>query len=203
MSGLWRGTQPLILASRSAARRAMLDAAGVPCEAVDSRIDERAIEEKSGAADPASVAMHLAIAKANAVSEKYPGRLVVGSDQTLALGTRRLSKAPDLATAKENLRLMSGRTHELHAAFALVSDGTLRACDTQTARMTMRDLSDEFIDDYLAAAGEGVLGSVGVYQVEGLGLHLFSRIDGDHFTIMGMPLLALLAALRADQVLAS
>ena len=140
----------------------------------------------------------LARAKAENISAALPGRLVLGADQTLARGTLRFSKPADRAAATEQLRALRGRTHELNSALTLVRDGkTLFDC-VDTARLTMRDFSDQFLEDYLDGAGDTALLSVGAYQIEGPGVHLFERVDGDYFTILGLPLMPLLAFLRRD-----
>jgi len=203
MSTLWLSTDSLILASRSTVRQDMLRAVGIPFAARDSGIDERALESGFSHLDPAAIAEQLAIAKAQAVSKNHPDRYVLGADQTLALGTMRLSKPKHRDAAGEHLRLMSANTHQLHAGFALVRGGLIRASGVQTAQLTMRDLSEDFIDAYLEAAGENILSSVGAYQIEKLGLHLFAHIAGDHFTIMGLPLLDVLEALRREGLIAS
>ena len=127
-----------------------------------------------------------------------PGQLVLGADQTLARGATRFSKPANRAAAVEQLRALRGRTHELNSALALARDGEVLFDCVDTARLTMRDFSDRFLDDYLEMAGEAAMTSVGAYQLEGLGIHLFERIEGDHFTILGLPLLPLLAYLRQN-----
>lgn len=197
-ASLWLAEQPLILASRSAIRRQMLEAAGLPVEVASADVDERALEdaERRAGAGPAEVALALAIAKARAVSVTRPGRLVLGADQTLDLEGEALHKPTGLDAAAVQLRRLAGRSHALHSAAALVRDGQVMARAVDSARLTMRPLDSAMIARYLAAAGEGVLGSVGAYQLEGLGVHLFARIEGDHFTILGLPLTVLLDRLR-------
>ena len=143
----------------------------------------------------------LAREKACFVSSKNPGRYVVGADQTLALGNRLFSKPAGRAQAAEQLRLLAGHTHELHSAVAVARDGKIVFSDVAIARMTMRRLDESEIEAYLDQAGQAVTTSVGAYQLEGLGVHLFERIDGDHFTILGLPLLPLLAFLRGEGLL--
>jgi septum formation protein len=196
MTPLWRGAQPLVLASRSASRRAMLAAAGLPIEVMVPDLDERAVEAAAGPLEPAKVAMVLAREKAKAIAREKPGRLVIGADQTLALGPRRFDKPGDVAAARTQLEALSGNTHQLHSAVAVVRDGEVLLDAVDTASLTMRSLSQPFLDAYLAAAGPAVLESVGGYQLEKLGIHLFARIEGDHFTILGLPLLPLTAFLR-------
>jgi septum formation protein len=199
---LWLGSKPLVLASKSAARRAMIEAAGIPLEIEPADIDERAVEAQIGHGMPADAAALLAREKARAIAARLRGRLVVGADQTLALGHTRFTKPVDRGTAREQLRALSGRTHELHSAVAVAIDDRLNFSHVATARLTMRELSDAFLDAYLDAAGQSVLTSVGGYQLEGLGSHLFARIEGDYFTILGLPLFALLDFLRRDGSLA-
>jgi nucleoside triphosphate pyrophosphatase len=198
MMPLWRAAQPLVLASRSAPRRAMLEAAGLPVEISLPDLDERAVEAAAGPLGPAEAAMLLAREKAKAVALHRPGRLVVGADQTLALGHRRFDKPHDRAAARAQLMALSGNTHQLHSAVAVVRGDEVLLAAVDTASLTMRTLSDSFLDAYFDAAGTAVLESVGAYQLEKLGIHLFERIEGDHFTILGLPLLALIAFLRRD-----
>src|SRR5262245_30790211 len=193
---LWLAPQPLVLASRSDIRGKILAAAGLRFDIRPSQIDERAIEFQSGAADAAAVARHLARAKADAMAALLPGRLVLGADQTLARGAKRFVKPADRAEATEQLRALRGRTHELHSALALLSDKEVVFACVDTARLTMRDFSDRFLNDYLDMAGEAAISSVGAYQLEGIGIHLFERVEGDFFTILGLPLLPLLAFMR-------
>ncbi len=200
---LWCSEFPLVLASRSAARRAVLEAAGIPVEIDPPELDERAIEVAAGGLEPAAAAELLAIEKAKAVSLRRPGRIVVGADQTLALGTTRLNKPVDLAAARAQLASLAGKTHELHSAVAVVRDGRTIFDAVDTACLTMRRLSGPFIDVYLEAVGDGALDSVGAYQLESLGVHLFERIEGSYFTILGLPLLELLEFLRNRRYLAS
>jgi septum formation protein len=196
MTPLWRGAQPLVLASRSASRRAMLAAAGLPIEVSVPDLDERAVETAAGPLEPAKVAMLLAREKAKVIAREKPGRLVVGADQTLALGLRRFDKPQDAQAARAQLEALAGNTHQLHSAVAVVCDAKVLLDAVDTASLTMRPLSEEFLDAYLAAAGPAVRESVGAYQLEKLGIHLFARIEGDHFTILGLPLLTLIAFLR-------
>ncbi|HKA76780.1 MAG TPA: Maf family protein [Pseudolabrys sp.] len=195
---LWLAPQPLVLASRSDIRGKILAAAGLRFEIRPSKVDERAVESKSSLNDAAAVARHLARAKADAVAASRPGRMVLGADQTLARGTKRFSKPANRADAAEQLRTLRGRTHELHSALALVRDGTVLFACVDTARLTMRNFSDRFLNDYLDMAGAAALNSVGGYQLEGIGIHLFEQVDGDYFTILGLPLLPLLVFLREN-----
>jgi septum formation protein len=199
---VWRGTNHLILASQSPARQALLANAGIAFEAIAAEIDERAIQLASGLSSPGEIAVLLAREKAVAVSLRHPGQFVVGADQTLALGERLFSKPAGRAQAARQLQALAGSTHELHSAVAVARDGETLFADVAVARMTMRPLDDVAISAYLDAAGKAVATSVGAYQLEGLGIHLFERIEGDHFTILGLPLLPLLKFLRSRQLLA-
>jgi septum formation protein len=193
---LWLAPQPLVLASRSDIRGKILAAVGLRFDIRPSQIDERAVESRSGVTDVSAVARHLARAKAEAVAAVLPGRLILGADQTLAVGATRLRKPMDRTEAADQLRKLRGGTHELHSALALVRDEEMLFSCIDTARLTMRDFSDRFLDDYLDMAGDVVMNSVGGYQLEGIGIHLFERVEGDYFTILGLPLLPLLAFLR-------
>jgi nucleoside triphosphate pyrophosphatase len=198
---IWRGKDPLILASQSRARQTLLSNAGIAFEAVPAGIDERAVQQGSGLSAPGEVAALLAREKALFVSSKKPGRFVVGADQTLALGQRLFSKPAGRAQAAEQLRALAGKSHELHSAVAVARDGKILFAEVAIARMTMRQLGGEEVRAYLDEAGAAVTTSVGAYQLEGLGVHLFERIEGDHFTILGLPLLPLLAFLRSERLL--
>jgi septum formation protein len=191
----------LILASQSRARQMLLANAGIAFEAVPADIDERSVQQNSGLSAPGEIAGLLAREKACFVSSKNPGRYVVGADQTLALGNRLFSKPAGRAQAADQLRLLAGGTHELHSAVAVARDGKIVFSDVSVARMTMRRLDESAIEAYLDQAGQAVTTSVGAYQLEGLGVHLFERIEGDHFTILGLPLLPLLAFLRGEGLL--
>lgn len=196
---LWLARQPLVLASKSDIRGKILAAAGLRFEIRPAHIDERAVEAKADAGDAAAAARVLARAKAEAVAAIAPGRPVLGADQTLACGSLRFSKPAARAQAAEQLKALRGRTHELHSALALVRDGALLFACVETARLTMRDFSDRFLADYLDMAGDAAMASVGAYQLEGIGIHLFEKVEGDYFTILGLPLLPLLAFLRDNK----
>jgi septum formation protein len=198
---LWRGKSPLILASQSRARQALLTNAGIDFEAVTAEIDERAVQQASGLSAPGEIASLLAREKALSVSVRQPGKFVIGADQTLALGERLFSKPAGRAQAAAQLRALAGRSHELHSAVAVARDGKILFEAAAIAGMTMRRLGEAEIDVYLDEAGDAVTSSVGAYQLEGLGVHLFERIEGDHFTILGLPLLPLLAFLRSERLL--
>ncbi|CAJ0887617.1 hypothetical protein AMST5_03808 [freshwater sediment metagenome] len=195
-ASLWRNDAPLILASKSAGRRQVLAQAGVPFEARPADVDERAIEAGLGDVGPDAVAAALARAKALAVSKEAPGRLVLGADQVASCGERIFGKPETLEKAAELLRFLSARRHRLHSALALARDDAILFETVAHADLTMRALSDEFIDAYLEEIGETALTSAGAYQVEGLGAHLFESVSGDHWTIMGLPVLPLFDALR-------
>jgi septum formation protein len=198
---LWRGKYPLILASQSRARQALLANAGISFEAVPADIDEREIQQASGLSAPGDIAALLARRKALSVSAQQPDRFVVGADQTLARGARLFVKPAGRAQAAEQLRALAGGSHELHSAVAVARDGEILFERASIARMTMRQIGEREIGAYLDEAGEAVTTSVGAYQLEGLGVHLFERIEGDHFTILGLPLLPLLAFLRSERLL--
>lgn len=195
---LWRSEKPLVIASKSAIRRTILANAGIPIEATVADIDERAVEAKAGRAGPSQAALVLAGEKARVATGRWPGHLVVGADQTLAMGDIRFNKPVDRDEARAQLRALSGRTHELHSAVALAKDGRVIHGHVESARLTMRRLTDRFLDAWLDTAGTAVTESVGGYQLERLGIHLFERIEGDHFTILGLPLLPLLGFLRRE-----
>ena len=198
---VWREKDPLILASQSRARQMLLQNAGFDFEPVPADIDERKVQKASGLSVPDEIASLLAREKARSVSSQKPGRYVIGADQTLALGERLFSKPAGREQAAEQLRALAGNSHELHSAVAVARDGKILFADISVARMTMRRLGAAEIDAYLDQAGAAVTTSVGAYQLEGLGVHLFERIEGDHFTILGLPLLPLLAFLRSERLL--
>jgi septum formation protein len=200
---LWLADRPLVLASQSASRRALLEAAGVPVEIRPADIDERGIEERAALSDPGKVAALLAREKARAVAGLMPGRLVLGADQTLALGERRFSKPQDRAAAADQLRVLRGQTHALHSAMAVARGGDIVFECLDVARLSMRAFSEEFLQAYLDTVGDKVTTSVGAYQLEGAGIQLFDKVDGDHSTILGLPLLLLLLWLRRERLLAA
>ncbi|MGR9297879.1 Maf-like protein [Rhizobium leguminosarum] len=191
-------TPKLILASSSPFRRMLMENAGLAFEAHAARIDERAVEaplERAGVR-PDAVALVLARAKAEEVSSRFPDSLVIGSDQTMSLGDRVFHKPKDMADAASHLQALSGVTHRLNSAVAIVSDGVVLWEHPAHAELTMRPLTAEFIARHLARVGEKALSSVGAYQLEGQGIQLFEKIEGDYFTILGLPMLPLLQKLR-------
>jgi nucleoside triphosphate pyrophosphatase len=194
---LWLAGEPLVLASKSASRHAILRDAGIPVAVEPADIDERAIEQRSAKQDAGELAAVLAREKARTVAARRPGRLVLGADQTLALGERRFSKPADRAGARRQLAALRGQTHELHSAVALARGNSVLFEHREVARLTMRSFSDQFLEAYLDAAGAAVTASVGAYQLEKVGIQLFERIEGDHFTILGLPVLPLLEFLRS------
>ena len=184
----------IVLASKSASRRTMLGAAGVEFEARPAAIDERALEAQLRDAVPDEVA--LALAEAKALSVDGGGRPVLGSDSVVTVGGRRFSKPASRAQAAEHLRFFSGRTMELHSAAAIALGGRIEWSHVALAELKVRELSDEFVEAYLAAEWPEVSQCVGVFRIEALGVQLFEAIDGDMFTVLGMPLLPVLGALR-------
>jgi septum formation protein len=199
---LWLATEPLVLASQSKVRRALLEAAGIPVDARPAHLDERAIEQ-GVTGGPGEVALTLAREKARTVAAMSGNAYVVGSDQTLALGERRFDKPVDRAAAREQLLVLRGQTHALYSAVAVCRNGAVTFTHVAVARLTMRAFSEDFLDSYIDAAGANVTASVGAFQLERTGIHLFEKIEGDHFTILGLPLLPLLAELRREKVLAA
>ena len=179
----------LILASASPFRRRMLEAAGLSFRVVPADVDEAAIRQRLATADPARIAEALAHAKAMAVSRAHPDALVIGADQVLAFNGRSFSKPNGLDEARGQLKALRGHAHQLHTAAALAQAGTILWSHTETARLAMRAFSDAFLDRYLAEIGARVCQTVGAYEIEGRGIQLFERVEGDSFTIIGLPLL--------------
>lgn len=198
MTALWLADDALILASGSATRRAMLAGAGVPVEVIRPDVDERAVEDGLPASrrDEAGVASALAESKALDVSRRNRRRLVLGADQTLSCEGRAFHKPAHCQEAAAQLAALSGREHVLTSAFCLARDGEVVASGHAMARLRMRRLSPGFIEAYLGVSGTAALSSVGGYQIESIGAQLFETIEGDHFTILGLPLLPVLKSLR-------
>ena len=195
---LWRNDRPLLLASTSKIRLKLLEDISLPVETQGADVDERSLEiglQKDGA-EPAQIALALARAKAIDVAQKNPGRWIVGADQTLALGAEQFHKPTSIEGARNHLYRLRGKTHQLHSAIICLNAGREVFAHVETARLTMRNFGDDFLEAYLAATGSAVMQSVGAYQLEGLGIHLFDKVEGDHSTILGLPLLPLLAFFR-------
>lgn len=190
----------IVLASNSASRKAMLDAAGVAYEARGADVDERALEAEMDGADPAEIAQALAAAKAAAVADE---RLVLGSDSLVEVDGRRFDKPASREQAAEHLRFFSGKVITLHSAAALAKDKQIVWVGSDFARLRVRELSEEFIEAYLNAEWPEVSYCVGVFRIEGPGVQLFESIMGDQFTVLGMPLLQVLEALREEGTLPS
>ena len=197
--------EPVILASASPARARLLRAAGIVAAVEPSQVDEATIKMRHRAAGDSALACAeaLAAAKAQAVSARHPSALVIAADQILAAGAVGFDKPGDLAAARVQLCALRGRSHELATACCAVAGGAVVWRGTSVPRLTMREFSDAFLEDYLAAEGEAVLGSVGAYRLEGRGVQLFAAIDGDYFSILGLPLLALIEFLRRRGVVAA
>ena len=192
----------VVLASKSATRRAVLEGAGVPFETAGSGVDEEAAKAEllSKGASARQVAEALAERKALAVSRGRP-ELVIGADQTLEFEGRLYDKAETVADARDRLSTLRGKPHQLHSAVVVAREGAVVWRETESATLTMRQFSDGFLEEYLAAEGDAALGSVGCYRLEGIGVQLFSKIEGDYFTILGLPLMGLLNLLRRRGVL--
>jgi septum formation protein len=200
---VWRGPAPLILASRSRSRRALLSAVGLDVEAVAADIDERALEDRRLAAGASleGLATELARAKALAVSALRPDAYCLGADQTLTLEGRIFHKSRDFAQAALSLAELAGKTHHLTSAFCVARGGESLVADSESASLRMRPLDPATISRYLDRAGPEILECVGAYQVEGLGAHLFDRIEGDHSVVLGLPMFKLLAWLRRENLI--
>lgn len=195
-TSLWRGPAALLLASTSPTRRMLLEGAGLPVETIAPGVDERAVEAACAGLEPRALALRLAEAKAGAIARNHPDRVVVGADQVLDCDGAVFHKPAGSDEARTQLRKLAGRTHALHSAVAIARGDKVESF-VETAHLTLRPLDPDAIAAYVALAGEDrVRASVGGYQLEGLGIHLFDRIVGDHSTILGLPLLPLLARLR-------
>jgi septum formation protein len=194
-------TGRLLLASASPFRRKMLEAAGVPFLVVPAGVDESALKRRlAGKVEAEGLAEALAAAKAEDVSARFPGHLVIGADQVLALGAELIGKPTDKDAARAQLERLRGRTHRLLTAVALAQGGRVVWSKVDAAALTMRDFSGAFLNEYLARCGERLQWTAGAYEIEGLGVQLFDRVEGDYFTIMGLPLIPLLAELRVRGV---
>jgi septum formation protein len=200
---IWRGTGPLILASKSTSRLGLLSAVGIDAEVVGADVDERAFEDRflGSGGSPESLAIELARAKALAVSALRPEAYCLGADQTLTLEGRVFHKSRDFSEAAQSLAALEGKTHRLSSAFCIARAGQSLVIDEDHARLRMRPLDPAAISRYLDRAGPSVLACVGVYQVEGLGAHLFDRIEGDLSVVLGLPMLRLLAWLRREDLI--
>ncbi len=198
---------PLILASGSPYRRKMLEAAGLSFLVVPAAVDETALKRKLAMVapkpDPAAIADALARAKAEAVSIRHADAVVIGADQVLALGDELFDKPGDFAAARVQLERLRGKTHRLVSAVVLAQAGKVLWTHVGEAVLTMRSFSPAFLDDYLTKAGPGLCQIVGAYEIEGPGIQLFERVEGDHFTIIGLPLVPLLAGLRSHGAIAA
>lgn len=195
---LWRDPAPLILASTSTTRRELLASAGLACETLSPMVDERTVEAECRARgeQPGAIALTLARKKALSVSTQRPESLVIGADQVLALGDALFHKPQSLDDAERQIAQLSGKMHHLYDGVAIARNGRIVAEFSDVATMTMRSLTFEEIKLYMELAGESVLWSVGAYRLEGVGIHLFERVDGAHATVLGLPLLPLLSQLR-------
>jgi len=200
---LWRGPQPLVLASSSETRARILRNCAIEFEAMDPQVDERVIERSIPEGDRSRLAEVLAREKAKHVSRRFPKRIVLGADQTLSLGQRQFSKPRTRAMAKEQLMKLSGRAHVLTSSASIVLDQHVIFEASESARVVFRSFDENFADRYLDLAGESVLRSVGCYQVENLGVQLIENIEGDYFSILGLPLLPILRFMRQAEFLAT
>ena len=191
----------LILASASPSRRQMLTNAGLAFDIEPAGVDEEEVTRSLGSRSaPQEIASTLAEMKAVKVSSRHPEAIVIGADSTLACNGRLFDKPPTLEAARKQLMMLRGQTHELFSSVVVARGGERLWHWSERARLTMRSFNDSFVDAYLARAGEDVLTSVGAYQLEGLGAHLFTRVDGDYFTILGLPLLPLLSFLAGHGI---
>jgi septum formation protein len=200
---LWRGPRPLVLASKSRARLALMSAVGLEAEVIAAEVDERVVEERHFARGGSieSLACELAQAKALAVSAIRPDAYCLGADQTLTLDGRIFHKASDFDQAARSLAALSGKTHRLTSAFCVACSGRPLVVDSDHADLRMRRLDLVAISRYLDWAGPAALASVGGYEAEGLGAHLMERIEGEHSVVLGLPMLKLLAWLRRESLI--
>lgn len=203
MSSFWKHSDLPILASTSATRRDLLLSARLTVEAVGSHVEERPLEAAllADGATPQIIALELAKAKAQDVARRYPKKWIIAADQTLALGARQFHKPASISDAGQQLQLLAGQTHHLHSAVVCYFDQHCRFEHLESASLTMRNFGPDFLQTYLSFAGDSVTRSVGGYQVEGLGVHLFEKIEGHHSTILGLPLLPLLSFFRGAGLL--
>jgi septum formation protein len=203
-ASLQHTTRPIVLASASRARRELLAAAGVPFTVEAADVDEPALRHAlDPQTKPTEVAEVLARAKAKDVGARHDGALVIGADQVLAFGDEILTKPGNAEGARKTLLKLRGKTHELHSSVAFAENGDIVWMHTGTARLTMRNFTDEFLDDYLVRAGDSVGQSVGAYELESTGVQLFEQVEGDYFTVLGLPLLAVLGELRKRGVISA
>lgn len=201
-ASLWRGPAPLLLASTSRIRLALLISAGLPVDAEAPGVDERAAQAGLGpGVTPAEVALHLAVEKALAVSRRHPDRVVVGADQVLDLDGRAISKAESSEAAVRLIGRLAGRTHALRSGLAVAREGAVLEAVVADASLAMRALDEAAVRLYVDRAGGAATRSAGGYEIEGIGIHLFERVEGEHSTILGLPLIPLLAALRRHGLL--
>ncbi len=190
-----------MLASASTSRREILEKAGLDFIVDPAHVDEAFFKKNNPGLSPRQLAEELSVLKAQAVTKRHPELIVIGADQTLECDGQSFDKPPTMDVAKENLISLRGKTHTLNSAVCLARDGEILWSLVDTAHMTMRDFGDTFLEEYLDKSEETVLTSVGCYRLEGLGIHLFSRIEGDFFTILGLPLLQVLSFLRDNKIL--
>ncbi|HMO30443.1 nucleoside triphosphate pyrophosphatase [Enterovirga sp.] len=201
MDGPWRSERPVLLASTSATRRRLLAGAGLPVEPEDPGVDERALQASLGLTEPRALVRALAEAKALSVSARHPDRFVIGADQVLVCEGEIMNRPEDEAAARRHLAWLQGRSHSLHVGVAIARSGLVEEEFCESARLAMRPLDEHAIARYVDLVGPAATRSVGAYEIESLGIHLFQEIEGEHTTILGLPLLPLLAALRRLGVL--
>jgi septum formation protein len=193
----------IVLASGSAVRARLMREAGLEFEVRPSSVDEDAVKQAFRSAGRSAADLAVELARQKALAGSNPGALVIGADQVLTCGDLWLDKPPDVPAARKALLALRGRQHHLTAGVALVRDGQVLWTHVDSVALTMRTFSEAFLDDYLAKVGQRILSSVGAYQLESLGVQLFDRIEGDYFTILGLPMLPLLARLREEGAVAA